>query len=189
MFSEKDGTPSIHTAHAIKCMDTLSSGKAEIPFWLDGVFDNWEVFVTDQRIAVRNPFRMALFRKPKEKTGKVSVGHIPYKAMTNLSAIFSNKNIPVLICACYRHDGTRSAIVIESVDMESLKGLAADLHERIDRWIISNNKKIVVDESTDASMKEAVSNWNSFLDKAWSAPEVTVFVPCKEWDRVPDSNF
>lgn len=40
VFSEKDGTPSIHTAHAIKCMDTLSSGKAEIPFWLDSVFDN-----------------------------------------------------------------------------------------------------------------------------------------------------
>ena len=73
--------------------------------------------------------------------------------------------------------------------MDNLRALATDLHRRIDKWIISNNKKIVVDDSTNASKKEVVSKWDVFLDKAWRTREVTVFVPCEKWDRVPDNNL
>ena len=57
--------------------------------------------------------------------------------------------------------------------MDNLRALATDLHRRIDKWIISNNKKIVVDDSTNASKKEVVSKWDVFLDKAWRTREVT----------------
>lgn len=188
IFDEADGVPSIHKVHAIKCMDSLLSGKSEFPFWLDGVYDNWDVYVTDKRIAVRNTFTMALLRKPKEKEGKVSVGHIPYKSITNLAAIISNKNTPVLICASRRQDGTTSSFAIEGSDVDSLKKLAVDLHNHIDNYITAHKRKIIVDDNTEADMKEAIADWSTFLEKAWTMKDVTVLVPCKEWDMIPNAN-
>lgn len=188
VFDEADGMPSVHTVHAIRCMDILPTGKSEFPFWLDGVYDNWEVFVTNQRIAVRNPFTMSLFRKPKEKAGKVSVGHIYYRSIMNLSAFFSDKNNPILICCCLRKDGTKSSFAIEGLNIEGLKNLAADLYNHIEAYINSTGRKIIVDNNTEEAMKEAVINWSTFLERAWSTDSVTVFVPCREWDVVPDGN-
>ena len=188
VFDEADGAPSVHKVHAIKCMDSLPSGKSEFPFWLDGVYDNWEVYVTDKRIAVRNTFTMALLRKPKEKAGKVSAGHMPYKSITNLAAIFSNKNAPVLICASRRQDGTTSSFAIEGTDVDSIKKLAVDLYNHIDNYITAHKRKIIVDDNTEAEMKEAIADWSSFLEKAWTMKDVTVLVPCKEWDIIPNAN-
>lgn len=189
VFYEADGEPSAHMVRAIKCMDILPSGKTEIPFWLDGVYNNWEVFVTNRRIAVRNPFIMSLFRKPKEKAGKASVGHIPYGSIMNLAAIFSETNIPVLICASMRKDGTKSSFAIEGMSVESIKKLAIDLYNHIEAYIVSTGRKIIVDDNTEAAMKEAVNNWEKFLERAWTINNVTVFVPCKEWDMIADSNL
>ena len=188
IFDEADGVPSIHKVHAIKCMDMLPSGKSEIPFWLDGVYDNWDVYVTNKRIAVHNTFTMALLRKPKEKAGKASVGHIPYKSITKVAAIISNKNTPVLICASRRQDGTTSSFAIEGLDVDDLKKLAIDLYNHIDDYITAHKRKIIVDDNTDATMKAAVAKWDTFLENAWTATNVTVVVPCKEWDMIPNAN-
>ena len=188
IFDEEDGVPSVHKAHAIQCMDILTSGRSEVPFWLNGVYDNWVVYVTDKRIAVRNTFSMALFGKAKEKARKVSVGHIPYKAITNLAAIFDNNKIPILICATRRQDGTTSSFSIEGSDVDSLKELATDLYNHIEKYITAHQLKIIVDDNTQDKVKEVVAKWDSFLERAWTTDDVTVFVPSKEWDTIPNSN-
>lgn len=190
-FGGQDGTPACYNVQTIKCLDILQNGKNEIPFWLNDIRDkSWEVFVTDQRIAVYNPYSKGLIGKAKEKPGKSSVGHIYYKSMCNLSTFFSQENgKPVLICACFRNDGTKSSIAIESNDIQEMKKLVSELHGRIERWIGENNKKIVIDDKTAEGIKKAVNNWDTFLERVWTVKngDVTVFVPCNEWDKVADS--
>lgn len=84
----------------------------------------------------------------------------------SLRAIFSNKNTPILLCSCYRNDGTKSAFTIEASNVENAKKLAKELHDCIDRWIINNNKKIIISDNINDSWEKAVAEWDAFVDKA-----------------------
>lgn len=62
------------------------------------------------------------------------------------------------------------------------------LHNHIDNYITAHKRKIIVDDNTEAEMKEAIADWSTFLEKAWTMKDVTVLVPCKEWDMIPNAN-
>ena len=97
----------------------------------------------------------------------------------------------VLLCVCFRVDGTKSSISIESGDLDTMKRLAKDIHSRIDEYIKANNLKIVVNDSTQAGTKRAVENWDQFTENMWTirSGEISVFVPCNEWRTVADSRL
>lgn len=186
-FSNEDGAPITIKADSVECRDFLSMGKNEISFWLDGIpTGSWDIIVTNQRVVVYNKFSKGLIGKPKEKTGKASAGHMYYGSVTNLS-VFMDGSIPVLLICCYRNDGTRTAFTIKSANTNSMKKLAAELHDHIDRWIISQGRKI--DESDgDEKHIAALKKWNKFNENLWNGDtEYSVFVPCQSWDQVPDS--
>lgn len=60
------------------------------------------------------------------------------------------------------------------------------MYNHIDNYITAQKRKIIVDDNTELAMKEAVANWRTFLERAWTTTDVTVFVPCKEWDMIPN---
>lgn len=186
-FSEKDGSPLTIKADKVECCDFLSTGKSEINFWLDGIpAGSWDITVTDQRLVVYSRFSKGLIGKPKEKAGKASAGHMYYGSISNLS-VFLDGNVPVLLICCYRKDGTRTAFTIKSTNLDSMKKLAAELHDHIDRWIISQGRKL--DESDgDEKLIAVLKKWNEFNENLWNGnKEYSVFVPCQSWDQVPDS--
>ena len=189
VFTAEDGTPAVHKLHEIKCMDMLTTKQTDFPFVLEGAPDTWEVFVTDQRIVVRNPYTVGLFKKAKEKPGKASVGQMPYRAVTYLAAFFDNQNAPILICSCVRRDGTRSAIAMNAGNVENAKILAKDLFERIDHWIIATKRKFAVVDGLDKNRATALADWDAFLDRAWEVPNVTVLAPCESTECMPNSNL
>ena len=186
-FSAKNGEPLTVKADTVECRDFLSTGKSEINFWLEGVpASSWDITVTDQRFVVYNRFSKGLIGKPKEKAGKASAGHMYYGSISNLSTFMDGRS-PVLLVCCYRNDGTRTAFTIKSANIDSMKKLATELHDHIDRWIISQGRKL--DES-DGNEKHiaALKKWKEFNENLWNGDkEYSVFVPCQSWDQVPDS--
>ena len=191
VLDEKDGKAATFLVQNVKCMDFISTGKGEIPFWLNGVRDkSWEVIITDRRICVYNPFSKGLIGAAKEKRGKSTVGHLYFDSISNLSTFFE-KGAAVLLVVCYRKDGTKSCISIEEGDPKMMKQLAMELHKRLEKYISSNNLKIIIDDKTEAGIKKAVEKWNSFPEIMWTnnTGEVSVFVPCNEWKRVADSRL
>lgn len=186
-FLNKDGESTTFQADTVECSDFLATGKTEINFWLDGVpSGSWSVIVTDQRIVVYNKFSKGLIGKAKEKNGKASAGHMYYGSVSNMSTFYQN-GTPVLSFCCYRKDGTRTAFTVKSSDLASMKRLASELHDRIDRWVVTQGRKL--DES-DGNEKyiAALKKWNDFNANLWSGDkEYSVFVPSESWDQVPDS--
>lgn len=187
LFSNGDGDPIPFKADSVECRDFLQNGKNEINFWLkDAPPESWEIVVTDQRVGVYNKLTQGLIGKAKAKPGKSSAGHMFYGSVSNMS-MFMDGSVPVLLICCYRNDGTRTAFTIKSANLDSMKKLAAELHDHIDRWIISQGRKL--DESDgDEKHIAALRKWNEFNENLWNGNnEYSVFVPCQSWDQVPDS--
>lgn len=187
LISKNDGEPITFNADSVECRDFLSNGKNEINFWLkEAPTGSWDIVITDQRVGVHNKLTQGLIGKAKAKPGKSSAGHMYYDSVSNLS-VFMNGRVPVLLICCYRNDGTRTAFTIKSANLDSMKTLAAELHDHIDRWIISQGRKL--DEADDDENHIAVlKKWNEFNENLWNGDkEYSVFVPCQSWDQVPDS--
>ena len=163
LFSGEDGHMNTYEADRVDCRDFPAGGRSEIVFWLDGVKSrSWKIFVTDRRIAVWNPCTKGMLGKAKEKPGKASTGHLYYQSISNLSAFCDPNGTPVLIVCCYRQDGMRTAFSILSPDVQSMRRLATDLHDRIDAWIVNNHRKLDrASVQSDKQMK-ALDNWDNF---------------------------
>lgn len=193
VFTEKDGEVSKYTVDSVKCIDMIQGGGVEVRFALNGGGDKcWEVFVSDDRIAVRNPYTQGLFGKAKVKSGKVSAGHLYFKSIVFLSTFFSAAGNPVLMCECYRKDDTRSRITFESSDFETMKKLSADLYNRLDKWIQNNGHKLIIDENSNDKERYLDENWTEFKDKMWDTEthqEVAALVSCDTVDIVADNLF
>lgn len=193
VFKDEDGEVSAYTADVVKCLDIVQGGGTEVRFALNGGGDKcWEVFVTDDRIAVRNTYTQGLFGKAKVKPGKVSVGHLHFKSIIYLSTFFSATGSPVLMCECYRKDNTRSTITIESSDFETMKNLSKELYLRLDKWIQDNGHKLVINEDSNDKERFLDEKWREFKDKMWDTEthkEVAALVSCDTVDLVADNLF
>ena len=188
-LTANDGQPAIFQADSVECRDFLAGGRSDICFWLDGIpAKSWSAVVTDQRFIVHNTYSKGLIGKPKEKPGKATAGHLYFGSISNLSA-FLNNGTPVLLVCCIRQDGTRTAITLKSSDIESMKRLAYELHDRIDKWIVAQGRKF--DEaSADEKRLSVLQKWNKFNSSVWTGDkEYSVFVPCNSWDQVADSRL
>ena len=186
LFSDGDGDPIPFKVDSVECRDFLQNGKNEIYFWLkEAPPESQEIVVTDQRVGVYNNLTQGLIGKAKAKPGKSSAGHMQYGSVSNLS-MFMDGSVPVLLICCYRNDGARTALTIKSAYLDSMKKLATELHDHIDRWIISQGRKL--DESDgDEKHIAALRKWNEFNENLWNGNnEYSVFVPCQSWDQVPD---
>lgn len=184
-FSDKDGEKTTFSADIVESMDFPAGGaRPETVFWMDGA-PAWDIIITEQRIAVLNKYSKGLIGKPKAKQGKTTAGHLYFKSISNLSTFFHN-GTPVLLILCFRADGTRTAIVIKSLDINSMKKMAVSLHDNIDKWLIKN--KIKLDESDSNEKHQAVlKEWNEFNNNAWiDEQEHNVHVACKSFEKVPD---
>ena len=188
-LTANDGQPAIFTADSVECRDFLPGGKSEICFWLDGIpAKSWSIIVTDQRFAVYSTYSKGLIGKAKEKPGKATAGHLYYGSISNLSALTFN-GAPVLLVCCYRADRTRTAFAVKSSDVASMKKIASELHDRIDRWITSQGRKFDT-ASIDEKRASVMKKWNEFNANVWASDkEYSVFVPCNSWDQVADSRI
>ena len=191
-FSAVDGDVSEYNVEKIDCRDFLQNGKVEINFWLNGTRHNsWKIYISDRRIVVWNPFTSGLIGKAKEKADKVSAGHLLFESISNLSAFYDQSGVPVFIVCCYRQDGTRTVFSIQSQDIATMKSCATELHQRIDEWLIKNGCKLEQTEEAPKEHLEALERWGSFTSKLWekSDCESNVFIPNKEWSKVPNSRL
>ena len=190
LFSKMDGRISEHYVDKVDCRDFTPGARSEIGFWLDGVKSlSWRVYVTDNRIIVWNACTKGLMGKAKEKPGKASAGHLYYNTIANLSAFCDPSGVPVLIVSCFRQDGMKTAFSIVSPDVQAMRRLASELHDRIDAWIVNFGRKLDRANTTSDKQMKALDGWDSFTSHLWEKRDssVTVFVPCSSWDKVADS--
>lgn len=191
LFVSEDGSLAEYSVETVNCVDFLSDGRTQISFWLKEARSmSWKIYITDRRIGVWNSFTQGVLGKAKEKAGKASAGHIYFSSVANLSAFYDKKTgNPVLLVCCYRNDGTRTAITMQSPDIETMKQLATELYDRIDKWIVKNSRKLEKNESSLEIHIEALDKWSVFISKLWENQdsEVSTFVPCESWEQVPDS--
>lgn len=182
-----DGESAVFRFDKIECRDFPASGSSQITFWLDGVpSKSWKVTVTDERVIVSNKYSKGLFGKAKEKSGKISAGHMYYGSVMRLSAFKNNSDLVLIIC-CQRKNGTKTAFTIASSDADTMKKLAVTLHDRIDNWIIKKGRRLNGSDQNDNVVK-AVEKWDAFNAGVWADNrEYNVIIPSSEWETVPDS--
>lgn len=59
----------------------------------------------------------------------------------NLST-FYQRGISVLLICCYRIDGTRIAITVKCLNLDTMRKLVTDLHDYIESWIVNQGRKL-----------------------------------------------
>ena len=175
---------------SVDCRDFISGGQ-EVTFSL-GVLpkNSWKVTITDCRITFWNSYTKGVIGKAKEKSGKVSAGHLMFESLIWISAFYAPEDqIPTLILTCQREDGTTSGFAIQSGSLETLKELATELHRRVDAFITKHGTKIVANDSADENRTKALHMWDEFESSVFknTDSEIKAMVIAEEVELVPNS--
>lgn len=184
--AEKEDPFSIR-ADKLECSDFLP-GKSEVVFWMNlPERGAWEVILTNRRLIFQTPYSKGMIGTAKIRKGKAAAGHMPLSAISHISTFYSKENVPILLVCCYRQDGTRSAVVIHSAELEAMRTLLVHLQNRIRKYLIDSGNFITTEDIEQEKIDEIVRKWSELPVNAWKDPsgECQVIVPNRAWTRVP----
>lgn len=187
-INEKDGTPIKYLVNFVGSM--IDKGEtAAFDFGMgDFGADKWEVLLTDERIAVWNPFSLGLLGKPKIKLGRATAGQILYKCITSL-IIDKVENYYNLFIGCARHtEGVKSYFQLKTTDRSTFMQLLLDLRNKVDKDLEKRGCKLKKDETSGSSVNDLIDLWDSYPDGEWEKEEeeLSILIPSSEIYSVPD---
>jgi len=173
----------------VECTDFLQ-GKTETVYWLNiPTNETWHICITNRRITFENSYSKGVIGGAKVKSGRLTAGHLPFDSIAHLSAFFSKEGTPILLCSCYRQDGTKSAIVIHGNKIDTLRSLLSSLQEKIMTYLNIQGKLATAADVDQAKLDDAMRKWDEMVEKAWADKngEYTATVLNKSYTQVPNS--
>ncbi len=174
--------------NTVECRDFLPN-KTDIVFWMKvPVRNSWNITLTDSRIIFENQYSGGALGKAKITAGNCTAGQLAFESISHLSAFYDNSGTPLLLCNCYRMDGTRSAVVMLTDNTYELKKILIGLQKRLVDYLHATGKRVTETEVSTQVMADLSRKWKNLAEHAWESRQsnYTTEVPNRAVTKVPN---